>query len=122
VAAVFLRGGGYQVIEAGCGSEALEQAARHRGMIHLLISDIIMPGMNGHALAQELAASRPQMAVLYISGFTDQSLIERTKLKRDDFLQKPFTRNELLARVRMALESRAADKPKAKAFNNVTAS
>jgi YesN/AraC family two-component response regulator len=62
---------GYVVLEARHGAEALEVSGRHGGAIHLLVTDVVMPQMSGRELAQRLATLRPQLKVLYMSGYTD---------------------------------------------------
>src|SRR6185369_11912227 len=69
---MILKGLGYEVLEAGNGEEALTVAARHPHPIRLLLSDVIMPGMNGKELAAQLSSSQPAMKVLYMSGYTDR--------------------------------------------------
>jgi CheY-like chemotaxis protein len=91
---------GYEVLSAGRPSEAVEIAERHPGPIHLLISDMVMPEMGGPALARRLLSGRPEMAVLYMSGYTDQMLGDTIP-----FLQKPFTPDVILRTVRAALDA-----------------
>src|SRR4030095_3691857 len=66
---------GYEVIEARQGAEALAPAAGDEGPIHLLITDVVMPEMSGRELAQRLVPLRPEMNVLYISGYTDDAIV-----------------------------------------------
>jgi two-component system cell cycle sensor histidine kinase/response regulator CckA len=97
-----LRGSGYGVLEAEDGREALWVARRHRGPIHLLITDISMPRMGGLELRRAIGASHPETRVLLISGSTDA-------LDADvQFLQKPFTPITLLARVTHILQESEA--------------
>ena len=91
---------GYEVLSGGRPSEAVEIAERHPGPIHLLISDMVMPEMGGPALARRLLSGRPEMAVLYMSGYTDQMLGDTIP-----FLQKPFTPDVILRTVRAALDA-----------------
>lgn len=94
---------GYAVLEAGSGSAALEVARRHRGRIHLLLTDMIMPGMNGRAVAEQLKSERPDVKVLYMSGYT--GFVQRAALDADQhLLAKPFTREVLLRKMRDILE------------------
>ena len=87
----FLRAQGYTVLEARNPSAAIEIAEQQRGPIHLLITDIIMPEMNGRELARQLAAIRPEMSALYISGYTDRAQTDGTTIDSAmNFLQKPF--------------------------------
>jgi signal transduction histidine kinase/CheY-like chemotaxis protein/HAMP domain-containing protein len=91
---------GYLVLSAGLPSEAVELAERHPGPIHLLLTDMVMPGMGGPALARRILAGRPLMAVLYMSGYTDHT-VEDGSL----FLQKPFTPDTIARAVRAALDA-----------------
>ena len=96
---------GYQVLEASNGGTALLACERHQGPIHLLISDIIMPEMNGDELAVRLGQIRPEMKVLYISGYTDDAIAHHGILDSAiAFLQKPFTTKNLLRKVREVLD------------------
>jgi two-component system, cell cycle sensor histidine kinase and response regulator CckA len=98
---------GYRVIEAAAADEAIQAARSHPEPIHLLITDVVMPGMNGPALAETLKAERPGLAVLFMSGYTDDFIAHRGILGAGVFLlEKPFTLQALLARVRTALERR----------------
>jgi two-component system cell cycle sensor histidine kinase/response regulator CckA len=107
-----LEGHGYRVIEAPGPSEALELAGRHPEPIHLLVTDVVMPGMNGRVLAEALVAARPGLGVLYISGYTDDILANSGVLRSGTlFLEKPFTALALLGRVRLALGERASSAP-----------
>jgi two-component system, cell cycle sensor histidine kinase and response regulator CckA len=100
----FLEQAGYRVLEAAGGAEALEIARSHSGQIHLLMTDVVMPAIGGRELAQQLLELRPQMKVLYMSGYTDDTIIERGILDRGVvLLQKPFTRRGLAQKVRELL-------------------
>jgi two-component system, cell cycle sensor histidine kinase and response regulator CckA len=95
---------GYSVIAAGNASEAIAMAHRHPQTIHLLLTDVVMPGMNGRALAEMLVAERPALRVLYCSGYTDDVLGRSGVLNSDTLLlEKPFTARAMLAAVRTAL-------------------
>jgi len=99
---------GYRVLEAAGANEAIEMARRHPEQIHLLVTDVVMPGMNGRALAESLVATRPELRVLYMSGYTDDVIAHRGVLESGALvLEKPFTVQAFLARVRMALGERA---------------
>jgi len=105
LACEFLKGGGYTVLEAGNGGEAIEISKRYQGPIHLLMTDAIMPGMSGRELAERLQALRPEMNVLYVSGYTDDAILRNGLLiPGTAFLQKPFTRDALMHKVRAVLE------------------
>ena len=99
-----LSSAGYNVLEARNGNEALGIAAGHRGRIHVLLTDVVMPGLNGFDLALKLASARPDTRVLYTSGYADRARVTETALKLGNgFLAKPFSDDELLARVRQVL-------------------
>jgi len=106
-----LEGKGYKVIEAKNGKQAIEAAAEYDGQIHLLISDVVMPEMGGHPLAQAMRETRPDIRVLFMSGFTDDSMIRQGVLMEQVvLLQKPFTPTALLAKVREVLSVTKSDK------------
>ena len=93
-----LEHGGYTVLEANCGSRAEEIARQHRGVIHLLLTDVVMPGMNGRAVAKRLLELRPELLVLYTSGYAEFTH-GRSPDAADNFLPKPFTRESLLRKL-----------------------
>ncbi len=111
--AAVLRQLGYHVLTASSPLEALGVAASHEGKIDLLMTDVIMPEMNGRDLAQGLLARRPEMKVLYMSGYTADVVSSRDMM--DDgacFIQKPFSVHDVASKVREALEGAiAATKP-----------
>jgi CheY-like chemotaxis protein len=95
---------GYRVVEAAAGSEAIEIGHRHPDPIHLLVTDVVMPGMNGRQVADAMLAARPGLRVLYMSGYTDDVIAHRGVLDQGTlFLSKPFSAQALLRRVRQAL-------------------
>jgi CheY-like chemotaxis protein len=97
---------GYTVLPASNGAEALAVAARHPGVIHLVVSDVVMPGMTGRILAERLTTMRPLVKALFMSGYTDDDVMRRGILDRSTaFLQKPFTPDQLALKVREVLES-----------------
>jgi two-component system cell cycle sensor histidine kinase/response regulator CckA len=99
---------GYRVIEAAGPSQALEIVRDRHEPIHLLLTDVVMPGMNGRALADAVRAQCPDLKVLYISGYTDDLLAHSGVLATGTLLlQKPFTTSALLGRVREALDQGA---------------
>jgi CheY-like chemotaxis protein len=100
---------GYRVIEATGPREAIEFARRHPEPIHLLVTDVVMPEMNGRVLAESLVAERPALRVLYMSGYTDDVIAHSGVLASGILLlEKPFTTLALLGRVREALGKRGA--------------
>jgi len=102
----FLEKQGYRVIEAADGAVALQIAVAHEGIIHLLLTDVIMPGMNGRELAQRISEIRPNTKVLYMSGYTENVIGRNGTLDAGiRLLQKPFTLRDLNARVREVLAS-----------------
>src|SRR6266545_4776549 len=101
-----LEGLGYTVLAAKGGPEALSLAARHDGEIDLLVADVVMPGMNGRDLALGLAATRPEMKVLYVSGYPDQSIVHQGLMAPGlAFLQKPFAPDALARKIREVLKT-----------------
>jgi PAS domain S-box-containing protein len=108
VARVVLEEHGYKVLVANDGQQALSAAAAHRGSIALLLTDVVMPGMNGRELAERLAAARPGIGVLYMSGYSADMLDERGGLEAGSaLLEKPFTPDGLLRKVAEALGATA---------------
>ena len=100
-----LEASGYSVIEARHAGHALELAEGHSAPIHLLITDVIMPGMSGSQLAAALTASHAETRVLYMSGYTDDAVVLHGVLAADvSFLQKPFTTDALARKVREVLD------------------
>jgi PAS domain S-box-containing protein len=103
---------GYSVLSARSGEEAETLERSHLGPIHLLVTDVVMPGMGGRELADTVKARRPQLKILYMSGYTNDEVVRHgVILARDAFLQKPFTPAALVDMVRAAF---AADPALAK--------
>jgi PAS domain S-box-containing protein len=101
-----LESGGYRVLEADRGETGLEIALRHRGPIHLLVTDVVMPGINGRQLAEELLSTRPELRIIYMSGYTDDAALRLGPLHpQAQFIQKPFAPTALAQKVRQALDS-----------------
>jgi len=102
----YLQGQGYTVFEAADPNVALQISNAHSGPIHLLLTDVIMPGMNGRELAQRITAARAETRVLYMSGYTENAIGHNGTLDEGiNLLQKPFTLPSLRARVRLALDA-----------------
>jgi two-component system cell cycle sensor histidine kinase/response regulator CckA len=100
-----LRDCGYEVLEAESGEAALALARDHAGPVHVLLSDAVMPGMSGKILAERLRATRPETRMVFMSGYTDDAVLERNVIESGiTFLQKPFTPVRLAAAVRSALD------------------
>jgi CheY-like chemotaxis protein len=101
-----LAAAGYIVLEAGDGAEALERLAAHTGSVDLLLTDIVMPGMNGRELAARVVKARPGVKVLYTSGYTDDAMLRRGVLADPRrFIPKPYTPQQLQRKVRDVLDS-----------------
>jgi PAS domain S-box-containing protein len=99
-----LREQGYTVLPASGGAEALQIAEAHSGPLQLLLSDVMMPRMNGPELAERMRKLRPDMRVLFVSGYTDGEIVREGELQPGtDYLQKPFTREQLTDKVREVL-------------------
>jgi two-component system, cell cycle sensor histidine kinase and response regulator CckA len=97
---------GYLVLEAGSGEEALRIGAGQEGPIHLLLTDVVMPRMSCPEVAQRLARMRPELRVLYMSGYSDDALIRRGVVEQGAaFLQKPFVPDALAHKVREVLDA-----------------
>ncbi len=108
VARGILQRSGYHVIEARNAGEALLHSEKHPTTIHLLLSDVVMPQMSGPELAKRLASARPDMRVLCMSGYTDDSIVRHGVLEAQiAYLQKPITPEALTTRVREVLDGAA---------------
>jgi PAS domain S-box-containing protein len=102
----YLENQGYNVIDAPDGSTAIQISQAHKGPIHLLLTDVIMPGMNGRELANKVSPTRPEMRVLYMSGYTENHIGHNGTLDEGiTLLQKPFTLPALKAKVREMLDT-----------------
>ena len=102
---------GYNVIVASRGKEAHLESIEFTGTIHLLLTDIVMPGMNGKELYRLVAQQRPEIRVLYMSGYTNNAIAHRGVLDEGTaFVQKPFVADTLLQKVRQALDAGASAK------------
>jgi two-component system cell cycle sensor histidine kinase/response regulator CckA len=108
LARTILRKHGYNVLEASDASAALRLSEQFAGAIDLLLTDVVMPHMSGRQLAQQLASGRPQLRVLYMSGYTDDTVLHSGVRQAEvAFLQKPFTPTLLAEKVRAVLDGRA---------------
>jgi len=95
---------GYDILEAANGDEAMDVAQKHSGEIHLLLTDVVLPGINGRELGERLRMLRPKLKVLFTSGYTSEVIARRGVL--DDglaYIAKPFTPDRLAAKVREVL-------------------
>ena len=105
----FLARAGYTVLEAANGVEALQAAREYQGRIDLLVTDVVMPGMGGPQLMELLAAERPGMRALFVSGYAESTILRRGVVDlRTGFLQKPFSLRALAAKIREVAGTRAA--------------
>jgi two-component system, cell cycle sensor histidine kinase and response regulator CckA len=112
VATRMLEGAGYTVISASDGAEALKLAGSHVGPIHLLITDLMMPDMNGVQLAERIHECRPGLPTLFLSGYADSTMVRQGPLDpAEHFLQKPFASETLLIKVREILGSESTPAP-----------
>jgi CheY-like chemotaxis protein len=96
---------GYQVLEAGSGAEAIGALQRHSGTVHLLVADLVMPGMNGRELGRQLRTERPDLRILYMSGYEPQEPTREEQGEPVVFFRKPFTGAALLDKVRQILDA-----------------
>lgn len=102
-----LTANGYNVLVAGNAEEALSKTHAQQGLIHLILTDIVMPGMDGQALAAKISTERPDIHIVFMSGYSDHAILGRVRsMPGTAFLQKPFTPSELLEKVREVLDSR----------------
>jgi PAS domain S-box-containing protein len=96
---------GYSVVEATNGEEAIEILESHPGKIHLLLTDVIMPGMSGGSLVQRISTSHPQIKILYMSGYSNDEIVQHgISVSEASFINKPFTLEALSNKVRQVLD------------------
>jgi len=96
---------GYKVLAAMDGEEAVRIAESHEGPINLLISDVVLPHLGGRSLAERLLTLRPQLKILFLSGYTNEAIVRYGVLDSDfAFLQKPFTTSALAQKIRDVLD------------------
>jgi len=106
VAVRVLSDAGYRVLEAATGREALDVARLYPGGIDLLMTDAIMPQMSGQTLAEKLLAQRPEVRVLFVSGYAENTIVHQGVLEAGvAFLQKPFSAASLARKVRQVLDA-----------------
>lgn len=99
---------GYTVLEASDGSRALEVSEAHSGTIHMLLTDVVMSPMNGAELVRRITPLRPEMKVLFISGFPDDATVRHgVSRSQAAFLAKPFTPKVLTRKIRSVLDEAA---------------
>jgi signal transduction histidine kinase/ActR/RegA family two-component response regulator len=110
IAVLTLSRAGYQVLAADSGPTALQLAADHAGPIHLLVTDVVMREMSGRQLAEELGRLRPELPILYMSGYTENTIVHHGVLDPEvEFLAKPFTPTALVHKVRELLAPRGTE-------------
>lgn len=100
-----LAGSGYAVLSAASPAEALRLCAERRESIDLMLTDVVMPGMLGDELARRLETARPDMKVIFMSGYTEESIIQRAVMNGAAFIQKPMTLELIVRRVREVLDA-----------------
>ena len=102
----FLRGVGYEVLAAANGTDAISLATGHQQKIHLLITDVVMPGLSGREAVERMIGPHPHLKVIYLSGYTDEAVVSHGELPHGNaFLQKPFRMAELGRLVREVLDA-----------------
>jgi PAS domain S-box-containing protein len=107
LARIFLEDYGYKVLEAASADQAIKTAEITAEPIHLLLTDVIMPGMSGRQLAERILSKRPQTRIMYMTGYTDDMVVQHKVLEPGvQLLQKPFTRADLALKVRATLDAR----------------
>jgi two-component system, cell cycle sensor histidine kinase and response regulator CckA len=107
LARIFLEAYGYQVLEAESAEQAIELADGYPAPIHLLLTDVIMPGLSGRQLAESLLGKRADIRVVYMTGYTDDMVVQHKVLEPGvKLLQKPFTKSDLALKVRSTLDGK----------------
>lgn len=106
-----LENAGYRVLESGSASEALHLASKHAGRLDLLLTDVVMPGMTGIDLADQLRSLQPDLVTVFMSGYAEGDIQRRISVTSTMHIQKPFTVNSLLSRIAEALSASASREP-----------
>jgi two-component system cell cycle sensor histidine kinase/response regulator CckA len=107
LARIFLEGYGYKVLEAASAEQAIRTANLFAGHIDLLLTDVIMPGMSGSQLAENILTQRPQTKIVYMTGYTDDMVVQHKVLEPGvKLLQKPFSKADLALKVRSTLDGK----------------
>jgi DNA-binding NtrC family response regulator len=102
----FLTQSGYNVLEATDGEDGLRASREHHGRIHLMVTDVVMPRLGGPRLAERLLEERPDMKVLFVSGYAEKTVLRHGKIDvATQFLQKPFSLKTLARKIREVLEA-----------------
>ncbi len=97
---------GYTVLEARNGREAVDLCGRHPGAVHMMLTDVVMPGMSGKELSEKVTPLQPEMKVLFMSGYTSDAILQREVLDPGvAFIQKPFAVASLARKTREVLDS-----------------
>ncbi len=105
---VILSREGYQILEAEDGVAALEVSRKFQGRIHLLLTDVVMPRMRGPALAREILRERPELAIMFLSGYTEESILQMDGISGATLVEKPYTSQGLLHSIRRSLDESAS--------------
>jgi DNA-binding NtrC family response regulator len=95
---------GYRVLESASAREALQKASEHDGRIDLLLTDVVMPEMNGADLAHQMLDQQPDLITIFMSGYAEHDVLRKMKMTSARHIQKPFTVDTLLSRVAEALD------------------
>jgi CheY-like chemotaxis protein len=112
----FLQLSGYIVLQASDGNDALQVAREYTGSIDLMITDVVMPRVGGTKLAEQLATERPDMKVLFVSGYAESTVLRHGPIDIvTRFLQKPFSLKSLAQKIRKVLESKVLEPREASA-------
>ena len=99
---------GYTVLQASSAESALEIEKKYTGKIDLLLTDVVLPGMNGKVLAEKIAEKRPQLRILFSSGYADDLLVHQGGVLEDEinFISKPYSAHTLSKKIREILEKK----------------